>query len=144
MALINSHFWEILRLSPHPYSAFLHLFIGFKSFPSLNVSPNWICSVKIPLWLCDLCFSLSKGVASNFLPIYHYALTDYSRVVAEQIAEMNVELVGKTDLRFIESMYKVVGHGNGWFFRTWSSQMESEYCQCETLIPILLNGLYWN
>jgi centrosomal protein CEP44 len=52
--------------------------------------------------------SLSKGIASTFLPIYHYAFIDYSRQVAEQIANLNVELFGKSDLRFIEAMYKVL------------------------------------
>lgn len=32
---------------------------------------------------------------------------EYSHVVSAKIAEMNVEMFGKTDLRFIESVYKV-------------------------------------
>jgi len=32
---------------------------------------------------------------------------DYSRPVAEKIAAMQIELCGKTDLRFVEAMYKV-------------------------------------
>jgi Centrosomal spindle body, CEP44 len=32
---------------------------------------------------------------------------EYSQAVSAKIAEMNVEMFGKTDLRFIESVYKV-------------------------------------
>ena len=53
-----------------------------------------------------VCGSLGNGVASSFLPIYHYILVDYSRPVAEKISAMQIELCGKTDLRFVEAMYK--------------------------------------
>lgn len=32
---------------------------------------------------------------------------DYSRPIAKKIAAMQIELCGKTDLRFVEAMYKV-------------------------------------
>ena len=54
-----------------------------------------------------LLFSLSKGVPSAFLPIFHFAFIDYSRHVAEKINALNIDLYGKADLRFIECMYKV-------------------------------------
>ena len=50
---------------------------------------------------------MSKGVATSFLPLYHYVFIDYSRHIGEKIAEINIELLGKSDLRFIEAMYKV-------------------------------------
>jgi len=52
--------------------------------------------------------SLGNGATSAFLPIYHYIFVDYSRSVAEKIATMQIELCGKTDLRFVEAMYKVL------------------------------------
>jgi centrosomal protein CEP44 len=52
--------------------------------------------------------SLTKGIVSEYLPIYHYVMVSYSRPVAEQISNMGMELTGKTDLRFIESMYKIL------------------------------------
>ena len=33
---------------------------------------------------------------------------DYSRFVAQKIREKGVELYGKSDLRFVEGMYKVL------------------------------------
>ena len=51
--------------------------------------------------------SLSKGVAGMFLPIYKYGFMEYSTQVAEQVAELDIKLWGKSDLRFIEAMYKV-------------------------------------
>ena len=59
-----------------------------------------------PIFYGSFC-SLSKGVPAAFLPIYHFAFIDYSRLVAEKIAELNIELYGKSDLRFVEGMYKV-------------------------------------
>jgi len=53
-----------------------------------------------------MCVSLGNGVASSFLPIYHYVFIDYSRPVVEKLAAMQIELCGKTDLRFIEAMFK--------------------------------------
>ncbi|XP_064608935.1 uncharacterized protein LOC135473068 isoform X2 [Liolophura sinensis] len=51
---------------------------------------------------------LSKGIPNHFLPIYHYAFTMFSAVVAEKIADMDVELFGKSDLKFMEGVYKVL------------------------------------
>ena len=53
-----------------------------------------------------LCCSLGNGIVLSFLPIYHYIFVDFSRPVAEKIAAMQIELCGKTDLRFVDAMYK--------------------------------------
>jgi centrosomal protein CEP44 len=52
-------------------------------------------------------YSISKGVVAAFLPIYHYIFLQYSHNFAEEISNNNIELSGKTDLRFVEAMYKV-------------------------------------
>ncbi|KAF7647849.1 hypothetical protein LDENG_00165630 [Lucifuga dentata] len=52
--------------------------------------------------------SLSKGDPSAFLPIVSFALTSFSPVFAEQLVMAGLELAGKTDLRFIDTLYKVL------------------------------------
>lgn len=52
--------------------------------------------------------SLSNGDPTAFLPILGYTLTSFSPVVAEQLLAAGVELTGKTDLRFTETVYKVL------------------------------------
>ncbi|XP_050391678.2 centrosomal protein of 44 kDa [Patella vulgata] len=52
--------------------------------------------------------NLSKGVPTAFLPIYHYAFTQYSIPITEKIASMDIELFGKSDLRFMEAVYKIL------------------------------------
>ena len=54
-----------------------------------------------------VCFSLSKGLTAAFLPIYHYVFLNYSRPLAELISNINIDMYGKSDLKFLESMYKV-------------------------------------
>ena len=54
-----------------------------------------------------MCFSLSKGLTAAFLPIYHYVFLNYSRPLAELISNINIDMYGKSDLKFLESMYKV-------------------------------------
>jgi len=74
-----------------------------------NFTLSGECSPCIKLFtlLASVCVSLGNGITSSFLPIYHYIFVDYSRQVSEKIASMQIELCGKTDLRFAEAMYKV-------------------------------------
>ncbi|XP_049899902.1 centrosomal protein of 44 kDa [Epinephelus moara] len=51
---------------------------------------------------------LSKGDPSAFLPIVSFTLTSFSPPFAEQLLEAGLELTGKTDLRFIDTLYKVL------------------------------------
>uniref|UniRef100_A0A8C6U742 Centrosomal protein of 44 kDa n=1 Tax=Neogobius melanostomus TaxID=47308 RepID=A0A8C6U742_9GOBI len=51
---------------------------------------------------------LSNGDPAAFLPIVSYTLTTFSPVVAEQLVTSGFELSGKTDLRFIETVFKVL------------------------------------
>lgn len=52
--------------------------------------------------------SLSSGDPAAFLPIVSYTLTSFSPFVAEQLVMSGFELSGKTDLRFTETVYKVL------------------------------------
>lgn len=52
--------------------------------------------------------NLSKGLAAAFLPVYHYVFLNYSRPLAELISNINIDMYGKSDLKFLESMYKVL------------------------------------
>ncbi|XP_053183703.1 centrosomal protein of 44 kDa [Scomber japonicus] len=51
---------------------------------------------------------LSKGDPSAFLPIVGFTLTSFSPPFAEQLVEAGLELTGKTDLRFTDTLYKVL------------------------------------
>ncbi|XP_037327415.1 centrosomal protein of 44 kDa isoform X3 [Pungitius pungitius] len=51
---------------------------------------------------------LSKGDPSAFLPIVSFTLTSFSPPFAEQLMEAGLELTGKTDLRFTDTLYKVL------------------------------------
>ncbi|XP_061536050.1 centrosomal protein of 44 kDa isoform X5 [Phycodurus eques] len=51
---------------------------------------------------------LSKGDPSAFLPILSFSLTTYSPPFAEQLVAAGLELTGKTDLRFTDTLYKVL------------------------------------
>ncbi|XP_031605066.1 uncharacterized protein LOC116327593 isoform X2 [Oreochromis aureus] len=51
---------------------------------------------------------LSKGDPSAFLPILSFTLTSFSPPFAEQLMAAGLELTGKTDLRFTETVYKVL------------------------------------
>ncbi|KAL7889534.1 hypothetical protein AOLI_G00017920 [Acnodon oligacanthus] len=51
---------------------------------------------------------LAKGDPCSFLPIVSYAFTSFSSAVAEHLVENGVELMGKNDLSFIETVYKVL------------------------------------
>ncbi|KAI5625179.1 centrosomal protein of 44 kDa isoform X2 [Silurus asotus] len=49
---------------------------------------------------------LSKGDPSCCLPIMSYTFTSFSTAVAEHLVELGIELTGKNDLSFMESVYK--------------------------------------
>ncbi|XP_054461042.1 centrosomal protein of 44 kDa [Anoplopoma fimbria] len=51
---------------------------------------------------------LSKGDPSAFLPIVSFTLTSFSPPFAKQLLEAGLELTGKTDLRFTDTLYKVL------------------------------------
>ncbi|XP_061628043.1 centrosomal protein of 44 kDa isoform X2 [Phyllopteryx taeniolatus] len=51
---------------------------------------------------------LSKGDPSAFLPILSFSLTTFSPPFAEQLVAAGLELTGKTDLRFTDTLYKVL------------------------------------
>ncbi|KAM9363181.1 centrosomal protein of 44 kDa [Symphorus nematophorus] len=51
---------------------------------------------------------LSKGDPSAFLPIVSFTLTSFSPPFAEQLMAAGHELTGKTDLRFTDTLYKVL------------------------------------
>ncbi|GAA6073299.1 centrosomal protein of 44 kDa isoform X1 [Tachysurus ichikawai] len=51
---------------------------------------------------------LAKGDPSCCLPIVSYVFTSFSTSVAEHLVEHSIELAGKNDLSFVESVYKVL------------------------------------
>ncbi|KAM5264317.1 centrosomal protein of 44 kDa [Ctenodactylus gundi] len=51
---------------------------------------------------------LIKGDTAASLPIISYSLTSYSPYVTELLMQCNVELLGKNDLRFTDSVYKLL------------------------------------
>ncbi|XP_069580833.1 centrosomal protein of 44 kDa isoform X2 [Brachyistius frenatus] len=51
---------------------------------------------------------LSRGDPSTVLPILSFTLTSFSPPVAEQLLTAGLELTGKTDLRFTDTLYKVL------------------------------------
>uniref|UniRef100_A0AAY5KMJ1 Centrosomal protein of 44 kDa n=1 Tax=Esox lucius TaxID=8010 RepID=A0AAY5KMJ1_ESOLU len=51
---------------------------------------------------------LSKGDPAAFLPIVSYAFVSFSPHLAEHLVGFGVELTGKSDLRFLEAVYKVL------------------------------------
>ncbi|XP_070782964.1 centrosomal protein of 44 kDa [Enoplosus armatus] len=51
---------------------------------------------------------LSKGDPSAFLPIVSFTLSSFSPPLAEQLMAAGLELTGKTDLRFTDTVYKVL------------------------------------
>lgn len=54
------------------------------------------------------CVGLVKGDTAASLPIISYSLTSYSPYIAELLVESNVELIAKNDLRFIDTVYKLL------------------------------------
>ncbi|XP_063191542.1 centrosomal protein of 44 kDa isoform X3 [Chroicocephalus ridibundus] len=51
---------------------------------------------------------LVKGDPAAFLPIISYSFTSFSTYIAELLVKCDVELTAKSDLRFIEAIYKVL------------------------------------
>ncbi|XP_048365548.1 centrosomal protein of 44 kDa [Sphaerodactylus townsendi] len=51
---------------------------------------------------------LAKGDPAAFLPIISYCFTSFSAHIMELLVELDVELMAKNDLRFIESIYKLL------------------------------------
>ncbi|XP_056441572.1 centrosomal protein of 44 kDa isoform X1 [Gadus chalcogrammus] len=51
---------------------------------------------------------LSKGDPSAFLPIVDFSLTTFSPLLTAQLITAEFELTGKTDLRFTDTVYKVL------------------------------------
>lgn len=51
---------------------------------------------------------VAQGIPKAFLPIVHYVFLDYSILLAQHFASKEYELYGKTDLRFMEAVYKVL------------------------------------
>ncbi|NXF77541.1 CEP44 protein, partial [Sclerurus mexicanus] len=49
---------------------------------------------------------LVKGDPAAFLPIINYCFTSFSTCIAELLVKCDVELTAKSDLRFIEAVYK--------------------------------------
>ncbi|XP_071412351.1 centrosomal protein of 44 kDa isoform X1 [Pithys albifrons albifrons] len=49
---------------------------------------------------------LVKGDPAAFLPIINYCFTSFSTCIAELLVKCDVELAAKSDLRFIEAVYK--------------------------------------
>ncbi|KAL2305089.1 hypothetical protein Nmel_007061 [Mimus melanotis] len=49
---------------------------------------------------------LVKGDPAAFLPIISYCFTSFSTCIAELLVKCDVELTAKSDLRFIEAVYK--------------------------------------
>ncbi|KAM6076354.1 PREDICTED: centrosomal protein of 44 kDa [Chlamydotis macqueenii] len=51
---------------------------------------------------------LIKGDPAAFLPIISYCFTSFSTYIAELLVKCDVELTAKSDLRFIEAIYKLL------------------------------------
>ncbi|NXC48759.1 CEP44 protein, partial [Penelope pileata] len=51
---------------------------------------------------------LVKGDPAAFLPIVSYSFTSFSTYIAELLVKCDVELTAKSDLRFIEAIYKLL------------------------------------
>ena len=57
--------------------------------------------------LLILLLSIVNGSPKAYLPIYHYLFTTYSTKFNKDISNSNNELYGKSDMRFMEAVYKV-------------------------------------
>ncbi|MBN3279104.1 CEP44 protein, partial [Polyodon spathula] len=55
-----------------------------------------------------LFYSLARGDPASFLPIVSHAFISYSSYLADYLVGCRVELAGKNDLRFVETVYKVL------------------------------------
>lgn len=57
---------------------------------------------------------VAQGIPKAFLPIFHHVFLDYSISLAQYFASKEYELYGKTDLRFMEAVYKVLRNEFGY------------------------------
>lgn len=53
-------------------------------------------------------YSLKLGTPAAFLPLVHYFVLHYSHHVAEWVTEQGYELVGRSDARFMQGLYKLL------------------------------------
>ena len=51
---------------------------------------------------------IAQGIPKAFLPALHHVFLDYSISLAQYFSSKEYELYGKTDLRFLETVYKVL------------------------------------
>ncbi|XP_005097170.1 uncharacterized protein LOC101850644 [Aplysia californica] len=51
---------------------------------------------------------LVSGLPKTYLPFYHYLFTTYSTKLNKDISNSNNELYGKSDMRFMEAVYKIL------------------------------------
>ncbi|KAJ1486863.1 Centrosomal CEP44 domain-containing protein [Baffinella frigidus] len=49
-----------------------------------------------------------RGNAADLLPLVHFALLGYSKLVHDMILAQGYDLFAKTDMRFLEAVYKVL------------------------------------
>ena len=52
--------------------------------------------------------NMNLGIPISFLPILHYIVSDYSRELSSFFSYKGYDFCGKTDLRFIEVLYKLL------------------------------------
>ncbi|XP_030419038.1 centrosomal protein of 44 kDa isoform X4 [Gopherus evgoodei] len=78
----------------------------------------------------DYTGSSLKGDPAAFLPIISYSFTSFSTYIAELLVESDVELTAKSDLRFIEAIYKAKSQTRK---KTRSLKSESQ-ANCEKLL----------
>ncbi|XP_065062636.1 uncharacterized protein LOC135689371 [Rhopilema esculentum] len=52
--------------------------------------------------------ALVHGIPSAFLPMIHYTFLDYSPHLASYLAKRNYDLYVRTDLRFVETVFKIL------------------------------------
>ncbi|ELK24897.1 Centrosomal protein of 44 kDa [Myotis davidii] len=108
---------------------FVRVAYFFAEFESTNKHHVYTCVYTVDTHMSDLkrslrnleqmlrslnypqevdCVGLIKGDLAASLPIISYSLTSYSPYVAELLMESNVELIAKNDLRFIDTVYKLL------------------------------------
>ena len=68
---------------------------------------------------------LAAGDPVGFLPLLHFALLRFSKNVARWLVEHGYDLYGKTDLRFVESVYKLARQEFGYRHALTCSQFLS-------------------
>lgn len=51
---------------------------------------------------------IAQGIPKTFLPLLHHVFLDYSIPLAQYFSSKEYDLFGKTDLRFLETVYKIL------------------------------------